>query len=74
MEIEAEVKLVKCVKAECRVEIEADTPAEVKQVSRLISRLWSKLIFELRKYKLNYLFKYSKSMVESGSIIIMLPT
>ena len=56
MEIEAEVKLVRCVKAEGRVEIEADTPAEVKQASRLISRLWSKLISELRKYKLNYLF------------------
>ena len=29
----------------------------------------SKLVFELRKYKLNYLFKYSKSVVESSSII-----
>jgi hypothetical protein len=36
--------------------------------------LVSKLIFELRKYKLNYLFKYSKSVVESGSIVIMEPT
>ena len=34
------------------------------------SRLVSKLIFELRKYKLNYLFKYSKSVVESSSIVI----
>ena len=37
-------------------------------------RLVSKLIFELKKYKLNYLFKYSKSMAESVSIIIMEPT
>ena len=44
-----EVKLVKDgVKAEVRVEVEVDTQAEVKKVSRLI--------FELRKYKLNYLF------------------
>ena len=42
-----------------------------KSVPRLVSRLVSRLIFELRKYKLNYLFKYSKSMVESGSIVIM---
>ena len=38
------------------------------------SRLVSKLIFELRKYKLNYLFKYSKFVVESGSIVITEPT
>ena len=34
----------------------------------------SKPIFKLRKYKLNYLFKYSKSVAESGSIVIMVPT
>ena len=62
---EAEVKLVNSgIKA--KVKVEVDTQAEVKQVSRLI--------FELRKYKLNYLFKYSKSMVESSSIIIMVCT
>jgi hypothetical protein len=62
---EAEVKLVNSgIKA--KVKVEVDTQAEVKQVSRLI--------FELRKYKLNYLFKYSKSMVESSSIVIMLCT
>jgi hypothetical protein len=67
VEIKVEVKLVKDgVKAEVRVEVEVDTQAEVKQVSRLI--------FELRKYRLNYLFKYSKSMVESNSIVIMVPT
>ena len=38
------------------------------------SRLVSKLIFELKKYKLNYLFKYLKSVVESGSIVITEPT
>ena len=38
------------------------------------SRLVSKLIFELRKYKLNYLFKYFKSMAESSSIVIKEPT
>ena len=40
---------------------------------RLRSRLRSKskLIFELKKYKINYLFKYSKSVAESGSIVIM---
>ena len=32
------------------------------------------MIFELKKYKLNYLFKYSKSMAEFGSIIITEPT
>ena len=32
------------------------------------------LIFKLRKYKLNYLFKYSQSVVESSSIIITKPT
>ena len=31
----------------------------------------SKLIFELEKYKLYYLFKYLKSVAESGSIVIM---
>ena len=34
----------------------------VKWVSSLRSKLWSRLIFGLRKYKLNYLFKYSKSV------------
>ena len=34
----------------------------------------TKSIFELRKYKLNYFFKYSKSMAESCSIIITVPT
>ena len=64
---EAEVKLVNSgIKAKVKVEVEVDTQAEVKQVSRLI--------FELRKYKLNYLFKYSKSMVESSSIVIMVCT
>ena len=43
-----------------------------RSISRLRSK--SKSIFKLRKYKLNYLFKYSKSVVESGSIIITKPT
>ena len=34
----------------------------------------SKSIFELRKYNLNYLFKYWKSVAESGSIVITVPT
>ena len=42
-----------------------------KSESRLVSKSESKSIFELRKYKLYYLFKYSKSMAESGSIVIM---
>ena len=36
----------------------------------MIELVKSKLIFELRKYKLYYLFKYSKSVVESGNIVI----
>ena len=36
----------------------------------MIELVKSKLIFELRKYKLYYLFKYSKSVVESSSIVI----
>ena len=35
---------------------------------------WSRLIFELRKYNINYLFKYWKSVAESGSIVIMVPS
>ena len=31
----------------------------------------SKSIFELRKYNLNYWFKYWKSVAESGQIVIM---
>ena len=31
------------------------------------------MIFELKKCKLNYLFKYSKSVAEFGSIIITEP-
>jgi hypothetical protein len=34
----------------------------------------TKSIFELSQYKLNYLFKYSKSVAESSSIIITVPT
>ena len=30
---------------------------------------WSRLIFELRKYNLNYLFEYWKSVAKSGSIV-----
>ena len=41
--------------------------------SKSVSGLVSRSIFKLRKYKLNYLFKYLKSMAESGSIIITEP-
>ena len=33
-----------------------------------------KLDSQTEEYNLNYLFKYSKSVVESSSIIIMVPT
>ena len=33
-----------------------------------------KLDIQTEEYNLNYMFKYLKSMVESGSIIIMVPT
>ena len=46
---------------------------EVKLVKVGISVV-SRLIFELKKYKLNYLFKYLKSIAESCRIIITEPT
>ena len=37
-------------------------------------KLSGKLDIQTREYNLNYQFKYSKSVVESGSIIIMVST
>ena len=48
------------------IKVEVRIKVETKSESRLVS----KSIFEMRKYKLYYLFKYSKSMVEFSSIII----
>ena len=42
--------------------------------SMSVSGSVSRSIFEVREYKLNYLFKYLKSMAESGSIVITEPT
>ena len=69
MDIEAEVKLVKRyqagVKMGVKVEIKVKVNASVKV---------SNSIFDLKKYKLNCLFKYSNSMAESGNIVITEPT
>ena len=49
----------------------------IKVVGKVRSRLVSivvKVDVRTKEYNLNYLFKYLKSVAESGSIIIMVPT
>ena len=47
---------------------------DLKLDSKLNGNLKVNLIFELRKYNLNYQFKYLKSVAESGGIVITVST
>ena len=59
---------------ECQVVKEGQDWVNAKFDVRLDNKLDSKLDIQTEEYNLNYQFKYSKSVADSGSIVIMVST
>ena len=65
------------VEVEWRLRQKLSRSSDIKVESKVRSRLVSiviKVDIRTKEYNLNSLFEYSKSVAESGSIIIMVPT